>query len=107
MCGIVGFLGTAGGGEVANLDALAERMSTCLAHRGPDDAGVWSDERAGLGLGHRRLSILDLSPTGHQPMVSHCGRYVIAFNGEIYNYLDIRHDLEAGGSAPRWRGRSD
>jgi asparagine synthase (glutamine-hydrolysing) len=106
MCGIVGLLGPAGteGGALA---ALAEQMSSCLAHRGPDDSGVWVDEAAGLALGHRRLSILDLSPTGHQPMASHCGRYVISFNGEIYNYLDIRHELEAGGSRPQWRGHSD
>lgn len=107
MCGIVGFLGAGGATETSDLAGIAERMSTCLTHRGPDDSGVWVDERAGLGLGHRRLSILDLSPTGHQPMVSHSGRYVTAFNGEIYNYLDLRHELEAAGSAPRWRGHSD
>jgi asparagine synthase (glutamine-hydrolysing) len=106
MCGIVGFLGLADQGATT-LAEIAERMSTCLAHRGPDDAGVWVDERAGLGLGHRRLSILDLSPTGHQPMFSHGGRYVITFNGEIYNYLDVRRELEVSGSAPQWRGHSD
>ena len=106
MCGIVGFWGTAGGGDAALAD-IADNMSACLTHRGPDSSGVWVDERAGLGLGHRRLSIIDLSPTGHQPMVSHCGRYVITFNGEIYNYLDIRRELEVSGFAPRWRGRSD
>jgi asparagine synthase (glutamine-hydrolysing) len=106
MCGIVGFLGTAGGGEAA-LASIAARMSACLIHRGPDDSGVWVDERSGLGLGHRRLSILDLSPTGHQPMISHCGRYVITFNGEIYNYLDIRRELEASGAVPGWCGHSD
>jgi asparagine synthase (glutamine-hydrolysing) len=106
MCGIVGFLGKAGRGEAA-LAEIAETMSRCLVHRGPDDSGVWVDETAGLGLGHRRLSILDLSATGHQPMFSHCGRYVITFNGEIYNYLDIRRELELDGSAPRWRGHSD
>ena len=106
MCGIVGFLNNPGGGEGA-LEAITESMSSCLSHRGPDDSGVWVDEGAGLALGHRRLSILDLSPTGHQPMVSHCGRYVITFNGETYNYLDIRHELEAAGAAPRWRGHSD
>lgn len=105
MCGIVGFLVPASSGEAA-LAALAEKMSACLAHRGPDDSGVWVDEMAGLALGFRRLSILDLSPAGHQPMVSHCGRYVITFNGEIYNYLDIRAELEAFGSV-EWRGHSD
>jgi asparagine synthase (glutamine-hydrolysing) len=82
-------------------------MSTCLTHRGPDDSGVWVDEEVGIGLGHRRLSILDLSPAGHQPMISHCGRFVTVFNGEIYNYLDIRGELEASGAAPTWRGHSD
>jgi asparagine synthase (glutamine-hydrolysing) len=106
MCGIVGFLGPAGA-EAGVLATLAQQMANCLAHRGPDDAGVWTDEAAGLALGHRRLSILDLSPTGHQPMVSHGGRYVTSFNGEIYNYLDIRSELEAGGSPPQWRGHSD
>jgi asparagine synthase (glutamine-hydrolysing) len=105
MCGIVGFLGTTGG-DKASLVALAQKMSACLAHRGPDDSGVWVDERVGLGLGHRRLSILDLSPMGHQPMASHCGRYILSFNGEIYNYLDIRAEIEAGG-AVQWRGHSD
>lgn len=104
MCGIVGFLGQTG--EKTALTDLIRRMSTCLAHRGPDDTGLWIDERAGLGLGHRRLSILDLSPMGHQPMVSGCGRYVITYNGEIYNYLDIRAELERTGPV-QWRGRSD
>jgi asparagine synthase (glutamine-hydrolysing) len=106
MCGIVGFLGTSGTGEEA-LTELAGSMATCLAHRGPDDSGVWVDDRVGLGLGFRRLSIIDLSPAGHQPMVSHCGRYVITFNGEIYNYLDLRKELEASGAVRGWRGGSD
>jgi asparagine synthase (glutamine-hydrolysing) len=106
MCGIVGVLGPGGGGETA-LSGLVETMCSCLSHRGPDDRGIWVDDQAGLGLGHRRLSILDLSPTGHQPMVSASGRYVITFNGEIYNYLDIRRDLETSGPAPAWRGHSD
>lgn len=105
MCGIVGFLGTTVGEEAA-LVTLARKMSTCLAHRGPDDSGEWVDGRVGLGLGFRRLSILDLSPMGHQPMASRCGRYIIVFNGEIYNYLDIRAEIEAGGAA-QWRGHSD
>jgi asparagine synthase (glutamine-hydrolysing) len=86
-------------------------MADTLIHRGPDDAGVWVDEHVGLALGHRRLAILDLSPAGHQPMVSASGRYVIAFNGEIYNHLALRDDLQkvgAGGTAPiHWRGHSD
>lgn len=86
-------------------------MARTIAHRGPDDSGLWVDEAAGVALGHRRLSILDLSPAGHQPMVSASGRYVIAFNGEIYNHLELRADLEktnAGGTAAMaWRGHSD
>ena len=105
MCGIVGFLGTTGGDKAA-LTALIQKMSACLAHRGPDDSGVWVDERVGLGLGHRRLSILDLSPMGHQPMASPGDRYQMTFNGEIYNYLDIRDELEATGPI-QWRGHSD
>ena len=105
MCGIVGFLGTTDRDEAA-LTSLVQKMSTCLAHRGPDDSGLWVDASVGLGLGHRRLSILDLSPMGHQPMASRCGRYILTFNGEIYNYLDIRAELEAAGPM-LWRGHSD
>lgn len=85
-------------------------MANTLIHRGPDDVGVWVDADAGIALGHRRLAILDLSPAGHQPMVSTSGRYVIAFNGEIYNHLELRKALSklgAGGTAPAWRGHSD
>ncbi len=90
---------------------LVGRMSDVIRHRGPDDEGIWSDAHAGIALGHRRLSILDLSPAGHQPMVSVCGRYVLAFNGEIYNHLALRADVEKVGAGEtagmRWRGHSD
>lgn len=99
MCGITGLWGKSG----ASTRAAVEAMTATLAHRGPDDTGVWHDETAGLALGHRRLSILDLSPTGHQPMASHCGRYVIVFNGEIYNHTELRREL----SPHPWRGHSD
>ena len=82
-------------------------MSDTLAHRGPDDAGAWVDAAAGLALGHRRLAVLDLSPAGHQPMHSASGRFVIAFNGEIYNHADLRGELQSRGAAPAWRGHSD
>jgi len=82
-------------------------MADKLRHRGPDDAGVWVDPDKGVVLGHRRLSIIDLSPEGAQPMMSPCGRYVIAFNGEIYNHLTMRDDLAKIGAAPAWRGSSD
>ncbi|VFR64496.1 Asparagine synthetase [glutamine-hydrolyzing] [plant metagenome] len=86
---------------------LAEKMARQLAHRGPDAMDVWADESAGIALGHRRLAIMDLSENGSQPMCSASGRYVIAFNGEIYNFADVRARLEAEGKAPAWRGHSD
>ncbi|MEB3220468.1 MAG: asparagine synthase (glutamine-hydrolyzing) [Candidatus Sericytochromatia bacterium] len=101
MCGIVGVLGRHATPEVAA--AMAAR----IAHRGPDDQGVWADPEAQLALGHVRLSIVDLSPAGHQPMASAGGRLVLSFNGEIYNHLALREALAAAGQAPAWRGRSD
>ena len=80
-------------------------MTDRLRHRGPDDEGWWLDAEAGIGLGSRRLSIIDLSPAGHQPMCSACGRFVIAYNGEIYNFADVRKELEA--KAGEFRGHSD
>jgi len=80
-------------------------MADTLIHRGPDDSGVWADATAGIALGFRRLAILDLSPTGHQPMCSSDGRYVAVFNGEIYNYRDLRVELEQCGA--HCRGTSD
>jgi asparagine synthase (glutamine-hydrolysing) len=80
-------------------------MGAAIAHRGPDSSGTWMDEEAGVGLVHRRLSILDLSPAGHQPMVSPSGRYVLVFNGEIYNHQDLRAELNCGMES--WRGHSD
>jgi asparagine synthase (glutamine-hydrolysing) len=82
-------------------------MANTLDHRGPDDSGIWTDQPAGIALGHRRLSILDLSPAGHQPMASAAGRYVIAFNGEIYNHLELRQTLGESGYNNAWRGHSD
>ncbi len=82
-------------------------MAQAIVHRGPDDSGIWLDATHGLALAHRRLSILDLSPAGHQPMHSGNGRYVLAFNGEIYNHLQLRRQLESQGGAIAWRGHSD
>jgi asparagine synthase (glutamine-hydrolysing) len=104
MCGLTGFLSPRPLPRDA-MQALIGRMADTLRHRGPDAGATWLDE--GLALGHRRLSILDLSPAGAQPMLSACGRFIIAFNGEIYNHLDLRADLQAAGAAPDWRGHSD
>lgn len=105
MCGIAGFVGWQGERTRDALSSAATRMADCLRHRGPDAGGVWCDPLHGVGLGHRRLSIVDLTDTGRQPMVSHSGRFVIVFNGEIYNFLDLRSGLERHGA--KFRGRSD
>src|SRR5712692_1855692 len=86
MCGIAGFWHTKRGPEHP-LETLG-RMGAVLAHRGPDDSGTFHDSSTGMGLAFRRLSILDLSPEGHQPMSSASGRFIIVFNGEVYNYED-------------------
>ena len=106
MCGIAGFI------SINNQLTGYNRTNVCsmidrLIHRGPDDSGVWVDDQAGIALGHRRLSIIDISPAGHQPMRSASGRYIISFNGEIYNFKDIRNELEGMGCAPPWHGKSD
>lgn len=110
MCGFTGFLQPYG----LNLDfaeATAKLMAGTLIQRGPDDEGIWIDSINGVALAHRRLSILDLSSAGHQPMESSSGRYVIVFNGEIYNHLDLRIQLEKsstnGTTSIRWRSHSD
>ncbi len=105
MCGIAGFLTSPSAGSTAQLGRLAQAMGDALAHRGPDDHGVWSDAETGVALAHRRLSIVDLSPAGHQPMISADGRFVIIYNGEVYNHQAIRPELEARGV--RFRGHSD
>jgi asparagine synthase (glutamine-hydrolysing) len=107
MCGITGFWAP-GGVEPQAAAALGTAMAARIAHRGPDDHGVWCDAPAGLVLAHRRLSILDLSPAGHQPMSSASGRFVMVFNGEIYNFQELRAQVEgACSTAPAWRGHSD
>ena len=93
MCGITGFFDFSAATSEAILLETASRMSSAIAHRGPDDEGHWADASAGVALGFRRLSIIDLSPTGHQPMCSESGRFVIIFNGEIYNYPELRAEL--------------
>jgi asparagine synthase (glutamine-hydrolysing) len=115
MCGVTGFLAAPTRPE-GELKEMARSMANAIAHRGPDDSGAWADAQAGIALGHRRLSIIDLSTAGHQPMPSSSGRFVVAFNGEIYNHLELRAELERGVGLPRcarndrggpWRGHSD
>lgn len=106
MCGLIGFTRSR---KVSHSDEkeVAERMCAAIVHRGPDSDGVWCEESEPVALGHRRLSVLDLSPAGRQPMLSACGRFVIAFNGEIYNHLALREELAEKSEAPGWRGHSD
>jgi asparagine synthase (glutamine-hydrolysing) len=103
MCGIAGFLGNCQLDAVDRLRLMIEQ----LRHRGPDDSGEWIDPEAGVALGHRRLSILDLSDRGHQPMMSMSARYVIIYNGEIYNFADLRAELEKTLPSVRFYGHSD
>lgn len=104
MCGIVGGWGQR---DIAALTAALPRMTRALAHRGPDASGQWIDPDAGIALGHRRLSIVELSDSGHQPMLSASGRWVMVFNGEIYNHRALRRQLDAAGDGRAWRGGSD
>src|SRR5437763_5203803 len=106
MCGVSGFV-LPPNSSLRDIAQVGDRMAEAIAHRGPDDHGVWFDSAAGVCLSHRRLSIIDLSAAGHQPMESDSGRFVISFNGEIYNHLEIRARLDDAGAAPKWRGRSD
>jgi len=103
MCGVTGIFSA--GSDITNQIEDLERMSDSLSHRGPDDQGSWIDAKNGIALSHRRLSIIDLSLEGRQPMVSNCGRYVISLNGEIYNFLELRSELE--DLEVQFRGKSD
>jgi asparagine synthase (glutamine-hydrolysing) len=105
MCGLTGFVADAS--AVDDLVRTVRGMCDAIAHRGPDDSGEWVDAGAGVALGFRRLSIIDLSPAGHQPMVSASGRYVATLNGEIYNFEELRRELREAGLAPPFRGHSD
>ncbi len=102
MCGIVGAWG-----PMENRQDVLASSRKAMRHRGPDSQGFWEDTEAGIGLAHVRLAIVDVSEAGHQPMVSACGRYVLALNGEVYNHLDLRELLQVQGNAPDWRGHSD
>lgn len=105
MCGITGLYSTRSGTDKSALRSRVTEMAAAMRHRGPDAGGAWADPEAALALGHRRLSIIDLSEAGAQPMESESGRYVISYNGEFYNFLDIQKELKAAGF--NFRGRSD
>jgi asparagine synthase (glutamine-hydrolysing) len=105
VCGIAGFIDSRRGYTAEHWAHTVAAMAAPLRHRGPDDAGAWTDPSAGVALAHRRLSILDVTPAGHQPMMSACKRYVLTYNGEIYNHADLRGELIARGRT--FRGRSD
>jgi asparagine synthase (glutamine-hydrolysing) len=105
MCGIAGFLVIPASWPRQAVSVLTQ-MTDTLHHRGPDGSGIWVDAERGIGLGHRRLAIVDLSQTGQQPMVSTCGRFVVVFNGEIYNHKLLRNQI-ASQSKTVWRGHSD
>lgn len=105
MCGFAGFLSK--WALAPDAEALLERMGQAILHRGPDSGGIWQDAPTGIGLSHRRLSILDVSHHGHQPMHSATGRYVLSYNGEVYNHLDLRAALEADQGSIQWRSSSD
>ncbi|HPD61280.1 MAG TPA: asparagine synthase (glutamine-hydrolyzing) [Thermodesulfobacteriota bacterium] len=109
MGGICGFVDTAQRKNAEWYVDTVNQMAERLRHRGPDDSGVWVDAEAGLAFGHRRLSVIDLTPQGHQPMISACGRYVIVYNGEIYNHRHIRSELDSEVGTPSipWKGHSD
>ena len=107
MCGLAGFLDSSGARHRDTLIADVEAMAAAVRHRGPDDAGAWVDETAGVALAFRRLSIIDLSQAGHQPQLSRSGRLVLVFNGEIYNHLDLRAELTATAGPQPWVGHSD
>jgi asparagine synthase (glutamine-hydrolysing) len=105
MCGIAGILDPSATTNTDRLGAMASAMASTVAHRGPDDVGLWVDARAGIAFGHQRLAVIDLSASGAQPMVSAGDRWVMAYNGEVYNYTHIRRQLERAGA--RFRGESD
>ena len=102
MCGIAGIISP----KKYEIDALLNAMADLLKHRGPDASGTWSDAAVGVGLAHRRLSILDLSALGNQPMASASGRFVVTYNGEVFNHRELRDELNTTRAVP-WRGRSD
>lgn len=107
MCGLAGFFRGASFATAEQVQQQLKQMTDAIKYRGPDSEGFWYEMDDKIALGHRRLAIHDLSEAGHQPMRSDCGRYIMVFNGEIYNHLEIRQDLENAGNDINWHGHSD
>lgn len=107
MCGIAGIFKPRGSASAQTLADVARLMGEAIRHRGPDDAGVWVNSEQTVALSHQRLAIIDLSAHGHQPMHSSSDKYTICFNGEIYNHLELRQELEGHNHQIQWRGHSD
>src|ERR1700735_5327739 len=105
MCGIAGVFDPAAATDTDRLGILASTMASSLVHRGPDASGLWVDAAAGVALGHQRLAVIELGTGGGQPMVSPGGRWVVAYNGEIYNHVELRRRLEGAGT--RFHSGSD
>ena len=105
MCGFVGAVYNKSYSNEHLLDVISQMLAT-IEHRGPDSSGIWSNEKQGIALGHRRLSIIDLSKNGKQPMQSKSKRFVITYNGEVYNFKELRKELDENNYGP-WRGESD
>ena len=103
MCGICGFFSKS---PSSSSDSIF-KMNSAISHRGPDDSGTWHDQNMGIVFGHQRLAVIDLSVSGHQPMKSSSGRYMLIYNGEIYNHLDIRKKIEKKFALKKWQGSSD
>ena len=103
MCGINGFYSN----SLSTYSNIIVEMNSAISHRGPDSSGTWFDKNSGIVLGHQRLSIIDVSSSGNQPMQSYSGRYILTYNGEIYNFLEIRKELEMNNTNIKWRGNSD
>ena len=106
MCGFAGFIDNSLQSNVL-LDVQLKKMAEAISHRGPDDQGFWADKNIGIGLAHTRLSIIDLTEAGSQPMQSVSNRFIVSFNGEIYNHQEIRKKLQTIAGKDSWRGHSD
>ena len=103
MCGINGFYSS----SLSKFNNVIVKMNSAISHRGPDNSGVWFDKNSGIVLGHQRLSIIDLSKSGNQPMRSNSGQFVLTYNGEVYNHLEIRRNLKKDNPTIKWQGNSD